>query len=168
MAKRLIDVEVECQRNRAELVNACKALKIALDKARPQYSLLTDDQIRRVLQHLASQMVDPETPGVGSAGSAANPRGRLHILMLTAAPAESDYSQFASVEGYLVESDDDDLREALAQFPIYTAVLFSPLLTESQRALVRQTAKAQGIVCDELRSTDLFSVKGSLAGLGLL
>ena len=168
MAKRLIEVEEECQKNRAELVNACKALKIALDKARPQYSLLSDDQIRRILQHLTSQMVGPEAPRVGSASSAANPQRRLRFLMLTAAPAEADYSQFASVEGYIVESDDDDLREALTQFPTCAAVLFSPLLTESQRALVRQTASAQGILCDELKSTDLFAVKGSLTGLGLL
>jgi hypothetical protein len=66
MSRRLTEVEEEYGKDRQELVDACKALFIALDKVRPQYSILSDDQVERIFAFLdgGASAPTPESPVV--------------------------------------------------------------------------------------------------------
>ena len=49
MSRRLTEVVEEYGKDQLELIEACKKLKIPLDKARPQYSILSDDHVDRIM-----------------------------------------------------------------------------------------------------------------------
>ena len=66
MSRRLNEVVEEYGKDQQELFDACKKLKIALDKARPQYSILSDDQVDRIMELLDGDAAAPapEKPAV--------------------------------------------------------------------------------------------------------
>jgi hypothetical protein len=54
MSRRLYEVAKECGRQPDELFDACRALYIQLDRFRPQYTILTEAHVDRVLDALES------------------------------------------------------------------------------------------------------------------
>ncbi len=59
MSRRLTEVVEEYGKDQLELIEACKKLKITLDKARPQYSILSDDQVDRIMALLDNDAPAP-------------------------------------------------------------------------------------------------------------
>ena len=61
MSRRLTEVVEEYGKDQLELIEACKKLKIPLDKARPQYSILSDDHVDRIMA-----LLDNDAPAATS------------------------------------------------------------------------------------------------------
>lgn len=114
MSRRLYEVAKECGRQPDELFDACRAHFIHLDRHRPQYTILTDSQVDRVLEALESR----DEISVGTGPNAAW-RLRLERRRLRAEQQNETRStvflraMIRVIEGEPLEQDERHLSDGL-------------------------------------------------------
>jgi hypothetical protein len=130
MSRRLTEVVEEYGKDQLELVEACKKLKIPLDKARPQYSILSDDHVDRIMALLDNdapaaaadkpavrRKIAPaaaEKPAAPAAASVVKKKAKAEaepeVVAPVAAPAPA-VKKKAKVEAEVEARQDDDVDE---------------------------------------------------------
>ena len=126
MSRRLTEVVEEYGKDQLELIEACKKLKIPLDKARPQYSILSDDHVDRIMA-----LLDNDAP----AAAADKPAVRRKIV----APAAAEMAAAPATAPVVKKKAKADAEPELAQV---VAPVAAPAPAVKKKAKVEAEAEA--------------------------
>jgi hypothetical protein len=110
MSRRLTEVVEEYGKDQQELVDACKKLSIPLDKARPQYSILSDDHVDRIMALLDNAPKPPlaATPNrVPKARSVSGETLKPRKSVSPPAPTKSASRESASAQAFASAAHQD-------------------------------------------------------------
>jgi hypothetical protein len=166
MSRRLTEVVEEYGKDQLELIEACKKLKIALDRARPQYSILSDDQVERIVAFLEN----------GAPASASKPLPIRRRVVIPASARYSSWNEPAPVVTPVVKrktraSVAASMTEAASHWPVTGIAIRAALSAMGARNSSRLVSSLQvrrGLVDAGVRELPVVIVFSELALQGTL